>query len=169
MFWDPSKHRRNKGKHPHYRDREYTLLIDKDVPPSPVAHVMRPREQLARFDDANFRISAYDPHGPKDDIQYHPKWKGWVVPEPPRIVETKPDVGIYVVPLMPKNIPLGDDIPEHEEWIKPFNPGDDNPNTVQDEQVWANTKHKFVFNALPITDMRPYKPNIKRARIKSRT
>ena len=58
---------------------------------------------------------------------------------------------------MPKNIPLGDDIPEHEEWIKPFNPEDDNPNTVQDEQVWANTKHKFVFNALPITDMRPYK------------
>ena len=57
---------------------------------------------------------------------------------------------------MPKNIPLGDDIPEQEEWIKPFkNEGD--PDTVQDEQVWANTKHHFVFNALPITDARPYK------------
>ena len=58
---------------------------------------------------------------------------------------------------MPKNIPLGEYIPEHEEWIKPFNPEDDDPNTGQDEQVWANTHHKFVFNALPITDMRPYK------------
>ena len=91
---------------------------------------MRPREQLVRFNNKNFRISDYNPHGPKDDIKYHPKWKGWVVPEPPRIVGTKPGEWIHVVPLMPKNTPLGEDIPALEVWIKPFNTVDDDPDTV---------------------------------------
>ena len=80
VFWDPSKHRRNKGYHPYYRNREYTLLIDKDTPLSPVTYIMRPRERLAKFDDERFQTSAYNPYGAKYDVQHYPKWKGWIVP-----------------------------------------------------------------------------------------
>ena len=62
---------------------------------------------------------------------------------------------MYVVPLIPKNIPGSDEIPEEKEWIKPQK-NDDNPDTVLDEQVWAVNQHKFVYNALPVTNALPY-------------
>ena len=64
---------------------------------------------------------------------------------------------MYVVPLVPRNISRGDNIPEEEEWIKPYE-NDNNPDTVQDEQVWAVNQHKFVYNALPVTNALPYVP-----------
>ena len=56
---------------------------------------------------------------------------------------------------MPKDLPSGADIPETEEWFVPFH-NDNEPDKVQDEQVWANREHVFRFNTLPITDALPY-------------
>ena len=56
---------------------------------------------------------------------------------------------------MPKDLPSGKDIPESEEWFIPFQ-NDNEPDTVQDEQVWASREHEFRFNALPITNALPY-------------
>ena len=81
-------------------------------------------------------MSEYDPKGPKDEVLY---------------------IGVYVVPLLPKNISRGDNISEHEEWFVPFE-NDLEPATVQDEQVWAINNYKFAYNALPITNALPYVP-----------
>ena len=66
------------------------------------------------------------------------------------MVEISPGESVHIVPLAPKIIPLGDDIPEEEEWIIPFK-NDEDPDTIQDEQEWATREHKFAFNALPIS------------------
>ena len=73
VFWDPSKHKRNKGGHPYYRDPNHRLGTDQSVPPSPVVHMLRPTAAMVRFPAERFPKSEYNAAGPQDLVLYHPK------------------------------------------------------------------------------------------------
>ena len=78
-----------------------------------------------------------------------------MVPYPPRIVKLRLGEQVNIVPLLPKNISRGDNIPVEEEWFVSFK-NDDEPDTVQDEQAWANNNHRFAYNSLTIANALPY-------------
>jgi len=81
VFWDPDRHRRNAGDHPHYKFKWHFDQINKEVPPDPVKHLKRPLEIGARFSIEKFAWSEYQPIT-NSDSHYHPEWKGWRVSEP---------------------------------------------------------------------------------------
>ena len=160
MFWDPNKHKRNKGGHPYYQDPTYRLGINPEVPPRPVVHMLRPMMAMVRFPVERFLKNEYNAREPQDQVIYHPKWIDWKVPKPPRIIEICPGSFVYIPPNKPKKMRLGKDIPEDEEWIIPHknNEGYD-PNTCVDEQEQINKNSKsMVFKTLPKAAMLPYVP-----------
>ena len=81
VFWNPDRHRRNIGDHPHYKFKWYFDQINKDVLPDPVKHLRRPVDIGARFPVEVFPWSEYKPNE-NNSSNNHPDWKGWRVSEP---------------------------------------------------------------------------------------
>ena len=118
VFWDPDRHKRNVGDQPHYKFRWHFEQINKDVPPDPLKHLVRPLEIGARFNISDYPCSEYKPV-PNYIPNKHPDWQGWRVSEPVMVNLTKgrkaymgevrPDTSAHIFQ------PLID-----EGWIKPY-------------------------------------------------
>ena len=76
VFWDPYKHLRVNGVHPHYKFASHERCIDRKVPPNPIRHVQRPLEQFQRFNEELFPSSELTMEGSLDAVRYHPLYKG---------------------------------------------------------------------------------------------
>ena len=76
VFWDPYKHLRVNGVHPHYRFASHERCINRDVPPNPIRHVQRPLEQFQRFSEELFPSSEFTIEGSMDSVRYHPLYNG---------------------------------------------------------------------------------------------
>ena len=81
VFWDPDRHKRNVGDHPHYKFKWHYDQINKDVPPEPLKHLVRPLAIGARFTIDKYPWSEYKPRA-NYTPNYHPDWKGWRVSDP---------------------------------------------------------------------------------------
>ena len=49
VYWDPYKHLRVNGVHPHYSWPGHEAVINREIPPNPIRLVKRHLEQFARF------------------------------------------------------------------------------------------------------------------------
>ena len=54
VFWDPFKHLRVNGTHPHYKWPVHENCIQRSIPPNPIRHVKRPTEQFLKLSIFNY-------------------------------------------------------------------------------------------------------------------
>ena len=78
-FWDPFKHLRVNGVHPHYKCPVHESCIDRSILPSPIRHVKRPTEQFKKFSVERFPRSHFTTRDSPDCVQYHPLYVGFCV------------------------------------------------------------------------------------------
>ena len=147
VFWDPDRHKRNVGDHPHYKFRWHFEQINKDVPPDPLKHLVRPLEIGARFNISDYPWSEYKPD-PNFILNYHPDWKGWRVSEPVMINltrgrktymgEVRLDTSAHIFqPLM------------GEGWIKPYD-----EHTIESQPTTSAQASEPI--PVQLRDLRPY-------------
>ena len=109
VFWDPYKHRRNKGEQPYYRWYGHANAVNDKLPPNPMVHVQRPTMHGEKFSRRWYPSSGFDTRGPKDQVMYHPKYKG------PKVSDLMNNPNWRSI--------AKEDIfqpPEGEEWIEKF-------------------------------------------------
>ena len=106
VFWDPYKHLRVNGMHPHYRWPCHESVINRAVPPNPIRHVQRPLQQFARFDIKDYTSSKFNSKVKVDYALYHPRSDGFK-PQNMKNLDEQLDMGWIFYP------------PEGEEWYKP--------------------------------------------------
>ena len=80
VYWDPYKHLRTNGMHPHYSWPGHEAVIIREIPPNPIRHVKRPLEQFARFNVKHANCSPgskLTSRGRTDLVLYHPRYNGF--------------------------------------------------------------------------------------------
>ena len=77
VFWDPYKHLRVSGIHPHCKLASHERCIDRKDIPNPIRHVQRPVEEFQRFDEERFPYSEFTMEGTMDSVRYHPLYNGF--------------------------------------------------------------------------------------------
>ena len=105
VYWDPYKHLRVNGMHPHYSWPGHEAVIKREVPPNPIRHVKRPLEQFARFNAKHYSGSKFTSRGRIDLVLYHPWYDGFK-PRSLSDLDEPLDMGWIFYP------------PDGEEWIK---------------------------------------------------
>ena len=105
VYWDPYKHLRVNGAHPHYSWPGHEAVINRESPPNPIRHVKRPLEQFARFNVKHYPGSKLTSRGRTDLVLYHPRYNGFK-PRSLRDLDEPLDTSWMFYP------------PEGEEWIK---------------------------------------------------
>ena len=105
VYWDPYKHLRTNGMHPHYSWPGHEAVTKQELPPNPIRHVKRPLEQFARFNVKHYPGSKLTSRGRIDLVLYHPRYNGFR-PRSLRDLDEPLDESWMFYP------------PEGEEWIK---------------------------------------------------
>ena len=106
VYWDPYKHLRVNGMHPHYSLPGHDATINREIPPNPIRHVKWPLEQFARFNVKHYPGSKLTSRGRTDLVLYHPRYNDFK-PRSLSDLEEPLDMSWMFYP------------PEGEEWIKP--------------------------------------------------
>ena len=70
VFWDPYKHRRNKGQQPYYSWYGYDNAVNNKLPPNPIVHVQRPIMHGEKFDKRWFPSSGFETRGTTQSTTY---------------------------------------------------------------------------------------------------
>ena len=142
VYWDPYKHLRVNGLHPHYSWPGHEAVTNREIPPNPIRHVKRPLEQFARFPVKHYLGSKLTSRGRVDLVLYHPRYKGFK-PKCMSELDEPLDMSWMFNP------------PNGEEWIKRLISEESGPKSSELQQVTMSDPI-VTAKQVDLQTMRPY-------------